>query len=53
MMLVAVHPWDIHGAVRAGLRTAFVNRGERAYPSYFAPAELTVRSLTDLARQWG
>ena len=51
MMLVAVHPWDIHGAVRAGLRAAWVNRGSHAYPSYFARAELEAASLTDLARE--
>lgn len=27
MLLVAVHPWDIHGAARAGLRTAWLNSG--------------------------
>ncbi|MBT2596446.1 haloacid dehalogenase type II [Arthrobacter sp. ISL-72] len=26
MLLVAVHPWDIHGASRAGLATAWINR---------------------------
>jgi 2-haloacid dehalogenase len=51
MMLVAAHPWDIHGATRAGLRTAWVNRANRQYPAYFARAELTVSSLTDLAQQ--
>lgn len=53
LMLVAVHPWDIHGADRAGLRTAWVNRGGRGYPSYFRPAELEVSSITDLARRLG
>ncbi len=49
MFLVAVHPWDIHGAARAGLRTAWVNRTGAAYPSYCASPDLTVASLTDLA----
>lgn len=49
MMLVAVHPWDIHGAARAGLRTAWVNRTGAAHPSYLARPELTVASLTHLA----
>jgi len=26
MLLVTVHPWDIHGAARAGLSTAWINR---------------------------
>ncbi|KHL01578.1 haloacid dehalogenase type II [Sinomonas humi] len=49
MLLVAVHPWDIHGASRAGLRTVWVNRTGAAYPSYFAHPDLTVDSLTELA----
>jgi 2-haloacid dehalogenase len=51
MMLVAAHPWDIHGATRAGLRMAWINRGTRQYPSYLASAELTVSTVTDLAQQ--
>lgn len=31
-MLVAVHPWDIEGARRAGLRTQRINRGGRDLP---------------------
>lgn len=31
--LVAVHPWDIDGAARAGLRTAWVRRTPVPYPS--------------------
>lgn len=50
-MLVAVHPWDTHGAARAGLSTAWINRQDARYPSYFLPPTLGVRSLTDLAEQ--
>lgn len=35
MLLVAVHPWDIDGASRAGMCTAWVNRGGGPYPDYF------------------
>ncbi len=35
MLLIAVHPWDIHGAARAGLRTGWLNRDAAHYPSYF------------------
>ncbi|MHC6231097.1 haloacid dehalogenase type II [Arthrobacter sp. MMS24-T111] len=49
MLLVAVHPWDIHGASRAGLRTAWLNRTGDSYPAYFAAPEFTVSSLTGLA----
>lgn len=34
-MLVAVHPWDVDGAARAGMRTAWLDRRGTAYPSYF------------------
>lgn len=49
MMLVAVHPWDVDGAARAGLRTAWVNRDGVPFPGYLVAPELTVSSLTDLA----
>lgn len=50
MLLVAVHPWDIHGAARAGLGTAWVNRSGAPYPAYFAEPDYTVTSLPELAR---
>ncbi|MFC5731265.1 MULTISPECIES: haloacid dehalogenase type II [Nocardioides] len=50
-MLVAVHPWDIDGAVRAGLGAAWINRTGAPYPAYFRPPDLNVRSLTELADQ--
>jgi len=49
MMLVAVHPWDVDGAGRAGLRTAWLNRGGTGYPVHFRRPDLEVRSLADLA----
>lgn len=48
-MLVAVHPWDIDGAARAGMRTAWLDRRGTAYPAYFTAPELTATSLTQLA----
>lgn len=52
-MLVAVHPWDLHGAHLAGLRTAWVNRRRSVYPSSFGTPELEVTSLIDLAARLG
>lgn len=49
MLLVAVHPWDIHGAARAGLNTAWINRSGTPYPAYFTEPDYTVASLRDLA----
>ena len=50
-MLVAVHPWDIDGAARAGLGTAWVSRSDGPYPPYFTAPDLRVRSITDLAER--
>ncbi|QYF75541.1 OsmC family protein [Cryobacterium sp. PAMC25264] len=49
MLLVAVHPWDIHGAAEAGLATAWLNRGGDTYPSYFTAPDYTVTRLAELA----
>ena len=48
-MLVAVHPWDIDGARRAGLRTAWINRAGASYPAHLLPAEVVASSLVSLA----
>ena len=53
MMLVAVHPWDIDGAARAGMQTAWIDRDGRPYPGYFATPTHTVSSLPELAQQLG
>lgn len=47
-VLVAVHPWDIDGAARAGMRTAWIDRGGAPYPTYFTAPDLTVSTLTEL-----
>jgi len=48
-MLVAVHPWDIDGAVSAGLMTAWIDRYAGTYPDYFRPPAIRVTSVEDLA----
>ena len=50
-MLVAVHPWDVDGASRAGLATCWIDRTGTPYPSYFRAPDLTATGLDDLARQ--
>ncbi|WP_427136345.1 haloacid dehalogenase type II [Pseudarthrobacter sp. S9] len=50
MLLVAVHPWDIHGASRAGLGTAWLNRSGETYPAYFRAPDHTITGLGGLAR---
>jgi 2-haloacid dehalogenase len=49
MLLVAVHPWDIDGAARAGLSTAWVNRADSPYPSAFTAPTHTVTAIDQLA----
>jgi len=49
-VLVAVHPWDVDGAARAGLRTVWVDRSGAPYPEVFRDPDATVRSLEDLPR---
>ncbi|RAM38384.1 haloacid dehalogenase type II [Arthrobacter globiformis] len=49
LLLAAVHPWDIHGAARAGLQTAWINRSGAPYPAYFTAPDCTASSLPDLA----
>ncbi len=48
MLLVAVHPWDIHGAAHAGMQTAWLNRARNPYPSHFSPPDHTITALTEL-----
>jgi len=41
--LVAVHPWDIHGAASAGLSTVWINRSGALYPGHFhTPTFVTI-----------
>lgn len=50
-MLVAVHPWDIDGATRAGLMAAWIDRNEGTYPEYFRPPTARFTSVEDLAEK--
>jgi 2-haloacid dehalogenase len=51
MLLIAVHPWDIDGAARAGMSTGWIDRTGAPYPDVFTPPSLTATSLTDLAER--
>jgi len=53
MVLVAVHPWDVHGARRAGLQSAWVNRSGGAFPATFLEPTYTVSGVDQLAELWG
>lgn len=47
--LVAVHPWDIDGAKRAGLQGGWLNRARARYPDFFTLPDVTGESLAALA----
>jgi 2-haloacid dehalogenase len=53
MVLVAVHPWDVDGARRAGLQSCWVNRSGGPYPATFLEPTYTVGSLEEIAELWG
>lgn len=48
LALVAVHPWDVHGAQRAGLVGAWVNRDGHRHPGIFEPPDVEGSSLTEV-----
>ncbi len=50
-VLVAVHPWDVDGAARAGLRTAWVDRSGSSFPDHFTAPDHHVGSLDELAER--
>ena len=49
MLMVAVHPWDLHGAARAGMRTAWIDRYGARWPEYARTPDLRVSGLRELA----
>lgn len=52
LALVAVHPWDIHGASAAGLRGIFVDRAKtHRYPPYLLAPAVTATDLDDAITQ--
>jgi 2-haloacid dehalogenase len=47
--LVAAHWWDVAGAARAGLRTAWVSRHDRLYPEVAPPPDVRAGDLLEAA----
>jgi 2-haloacid dehalogenase len=47
--LVAVHPWDVDGALRAGLRGAWLSREGGRWPAYLLEPTWTAPDLGSLA----
>jgi 2-haloacid dehalogenase len=55
-VLIAVHPWDVHGAMCAGLRGAWLDRHGDPYPSVFMTPDVSVPALpalVDVIRPYG
>lgn len=50
-LLVAVHPWDVHGAKAAGMQAAWINRSGGPYPGHFLSPDLVADGVDDLATQ--
>lgn len=50
VLLAAVHPWDVDGALRAGLRSAWIDRSGAPYPPPFRAPDVRAGSLPELAR---
>jgi 2-haloacid dehalogenase len=53
VMLVAAHQWDVTGALRAGLRGAWIDRGGEPPSPVAATPDLRVTRLGELAAQLG
>jgi len=49
-LMVAVHPWDIDGARRAGLDGAWLRRGACVYPHAMTPPSFSAQDLKDLVK---
>jgi len=50
-LLVAVHPWDVHGAKAAGMPAAWISRDAATYPAHFAAPDVVATGVDDLAAQ--
>jgi 2-haloacid dehalogenase len=49
--MVAAHAWDIAGASRAGLRTAFITQLEGGYLDVYPPPEVVAGTLAEAVEQ--
>lgn len=48
--LVAIHPWDLHGAASAGLGTGWVDRDGSRYPDVFARPDVQGTTMDAVVR---
>ena len=50
-IMVATHDWDLFGAKKVGLVTAYIKRKEDQYNPYYLKPDLSDSNLIDLAKQ--
>lgn len=51
LWMVAAHAWDIIGAARAGLKTAFITQEEKSYLSVYPQPEIIASNLVEAAKK--
>lgn len=51
IIMVATHDWDLFGAKKAGLKTAYISRNKEIYHPYYLQANFSDSSLPDLIKQ--
>jgi len=47
--MVAVHPWDLHGAAAVGMTTGWIHRRGTPWPPVFTSPAVTGRTLGEVA----
>jgi 2-haloacid dehalogenase len=51
IVMVATHDWDLFGAKKAGLSTAYIKRKEQIYHPFYLEADFNASHLPELIRQ--
>jgi 2-haloacid dehalogenase len=51
IVMVATHDWDLFGAKKAGLSTAYIKRKEQIYHPFYLQADFSASNLSELIRQ--
>ena len=51
IIMIATHDWDLFGAKKAGLSTAYIKRKEVIYHPYYLQADFKDSNLSDLVQQ--
>lgn len=51
IVMVATHDWDLFGAKKAGLSTAYIKRSKKIYHPYYAQPNIVKSNLMELAQE--